>query len=97
MKFPIPKELRVGYKKYKVQVKTYLPYYRQGQVTYNPYLIELAKHGPVAPYTQKEQFTTLLHEITHAVLEDMDSRYNRESFVKPFAEKLASALMSAKF
>ncbi len=95
MKMPTP--FRVGHRRYLVKVVDNLPQHGQGMIEYEKKRVLLGRHSPIRKYTSEEQFATLIHEITHAVLHDMGSNHNKESFVEPFALRMAQALASAKF
>jgi hypothetical protein len=93
----LPKTFRVGRKKYQVHNVHSIRRGYRGLVTHSKGEVLIAKRGPHVQYTPSEQHETLLHEMVHAVLFDMDSKYNTEAFVEPFARKLSKAIMSARF
>ena len=69
-----------------------------GHVDYESRLIQIAKQTHNTPVGPRERSDTFWHELTHAILHDMDSRLvNDEKFVYRFASRLNNAINSAKF
>jgi hypothetical protein len=101
VKSPIPKLLRIGEKKYSVEVvEAMLEKSWQGSVAYGPQRIKIARTSNVSgrPFADHEMQTTFWHEITHAILYDMDnSLYKNEKFVTEFSTRLAQAIKTARF
>jgi hypothetical protein len=97
----IPKEITVGQTKYTVKQPTTMPYFRRGYVDYTLRTISVA-HGPNVPkgatYNPAERAETFWHEITHAVLHDMEHPLrDNEDFVVRFSTRLAKAIRTARF
>lgn len=93
----IPSSVRVGTKKYKVERVEVIAGCR-GDVTYETNTIRIASRSAGYAYTANEQYNTFWHELTHAILHDMNSHLeSNERFVKAFADRLTNAITSAKF
>jgi hypothetical protein len=101
VKSPIPKLLRIGEKKYSVEVvEAMLEKSWQGSIAYGPQRIKIARTSNVSgrPFANHEMQATFWHEITHAILYDMDnSLYKNEKFVTEFSTRLAQAIKTARF
>jgi len=101
VKSPIPKLLRIGEKKYSVEVvEAMLEKSWQGSISYGPQRIKIARTSNVSgrPFADHEMQATFWHEITHAILYDMDnSLYKNEKFVTEFSTRLAQAIKTARF
>lgn len=93
----LPKSFKVGHKKYSVHEYPTLDDCNQGVVYYERREVHIARRGLFTRYTPKQKHEVLIHEMVHAVLHDMGSKYNREEFVEPFAAKLSAAILSARF
>ena len=93
----LPKTFRVGRKKFVVTEVDRLPRDHRGIVKHSAAHVHIARGHRWGTYSPRQRHETLLHEMTHAVLRSMDDRFNTEDFVQPFAEKLAKAIMSARF
>lgn len=97
----IPKQLTVGFTRYTVTQPERLAYVRRGFISYAKHTIEVAKRPAIdklPPYTDTERHETFWHELTHAILYDMDSPlYNNETFVTQFSARLAKAIRTARF
>ena len=96
----IPKKLMVGFTKYTIRQPETLPYYRRGYVYYDTAIISIAKR-PALPqaqdYSEAERATTFWHELTHAILHDMEHPLrNNEGFVTGFSTRLAKAIRTAE-
>jgi hypothetical protein len=93
----IPSEVKVGKRKYKVERVEVIAGCR-GDVTYETNTIRVASRSSYYAYTNEEQYNTFWHELTHAILHDMNSHLeSNERFVKAFADRLTNAITSAKF
>ena len=91
--YEIPKTVKVGKNKYWIQYKQRTPKTFYGSVYYDRKIIEVFKHADKA-----RERNTLWHEITHAILYEMDHElYRDEAFVTAFADKLSGAIDSARF
>lgn len=96
----IPKQITVGFTNYKVTQPETLPYARMGHVNYDTQTIKIALRPDTTklpPYTEAERSETFWHELTHAILYDMDHPlYNNETFVTRFSGRLAKAIRTAR-
>ncbi len=97
----IPTHITVGKNKYSIHMLKQMPRKGiMGKVHYDLGTIQLATHsnttnGKYAPSQVQETFW---HEVTHAILHDMDSPlYTNERFVNDFSSRLSKAITSAKF
>ena len=101
VKTPLPKLLRIGQKKYSVEVvEAMLEKSWRGSVSYVPQRIRIARNSNVSgrPFADHEMQATFWHELTHAILYDMGSPlYNKEKFVEEFSTRLAQAISTARF
>ena len=96
----LPTKIRVGRRWYSVEVieamidKTYV-----GRVHYDAQHIRIGTRDHSGkPFTKHEVGDTFWHELTHAILHDMDSPlYRDERFVSAFATRLNKAINTAKF
>ena len=69
-----------------------------GHIDYEAKTISVAYYFHNIRLSKDERSDTFWHELTHAILHDMDSRLvNDESFVTRFAYRLNNAINSAKF
>jgi len=69
-----------------------------GHIDYGAKTISVAHYLDNIKLSKHERSDTFWHELTHAILHDMDSRLvNDESFVTRFAYRLNNAINSAKF
>ena len=100
-KLQIPKTIRVGSKRYSIEVvETMLRQRIMGTIDYDKQTIKVGRKSNVTgrAYTQAMMSETFWHELTHAVLEDMGSALtDNERFVRAFANRLSDAVDSAKF
>lgn len=99
---PIPKLIRVGRKKYSIEVvEAMLEKKCMGRVYYPQQVIRLAKHSNVngRRFTDAEVQDTFWHEVVHTILNDMGrhSLNSNEPFVTEFANRLTQAINTAKF
>jgi hypothetical protein len=93
----IPSEVKVGKRKYTVERVEVIAGCK-GDVTYETNTIRVASRSSYYAYTNEEQYNTFWHELTHAILHDMNSHLeSNERFVKAFADRLTNAITSAKF
>jgi hypothetical protein len=94
----IPTSFRLGRKKWRVTTPHRLPYFRKGYVHYEERLIEVATHSHFGEqYTPEQRFTTLIHEMLHAAIEEVEPAFNKEYFVKRLADRMSEAFRTAKF
>lgn len=97
----IPKRIKVGNKWYGVnQVKYMQRKGMMGKTHYKDAVIEVATHSNVRDvrFKKEEIYDTFWHELTHAILKDMNSRLEAdEKFVTAFSERLNKAIISARF
>ena len=97
----IPKKIKIGKTKYDVRwFKQILKGSKvvRGVVEYDLNKISLAKTDGQHSYTSKEKEETFWHEVTHAILKDMNHElYDNETFVVSFSQRLNDAIRSAKF
>ena len=99
MKYIIPKEVTVGTRVYKVKkVRTFGKLCLRGKVRYVLGEILIANYGYAdGKYTPKEQFDTYWHELTHAILFEMEHPlFKDEAFVSAFANTLTHSINTAQ-
>lgn len=88
----MPKQLLIGNKPYSIHYY-HKPGKRLGFCSYSLQNIEVNTATSAANMRE-----TLWHEITHAILKDMDHpQYNDEVFVTAFSHRLSKAIDSARF
>ena len=97
----IPKQMKIGKKRYKVTVVPKMPikndmgrtYYAQQEI-----MVGLAHNPTGIPYSHAQINETFWHEVTHAILFEMNSplAFN-ERFVDQFGYMLSKAIFTAKF
>jgi hypothetical protein len=101
IKTPIPRRMRVGKRMYSVEiVEALIEKSWKGAVNYDKRHIRIGRNSNLTgnPFTPAQVNETFWHEVTHAILYDMDSPlYKNESFVNAFASRLSKAIDSAKF
>ena len=101
MDLQLPKKIKVGDRWYSVEiVETMERRAQMGCVYYGTGEIEVATKSNVTNtrYSADEVNDTFWHELTHAILYDMGSSlYKNEKFVTRFANRLATAIKSARF
>lgn len=96
-KYPLPVAVQVGDDWYRVDRHEVIPGCR-GTCEYKTKTINIASRSAGYAYTSLEQFNTFWHELTHAILNDMGSVLEgNEKFVSAFADRLTTAITSAKF
>ena len=88
----IPKTFRLANRTWRVNRVPFLSKKDRGLVDHITRDVYVAYKGR----TLKQQHETLLHEMTHAVLNEVDPAYNREPFVEEFAKQLSKAILSAR-
>ena len=97
----IPIRIRVGTNMYSIDVVESMRRKRDmGRTYYNDSRIEIGTHSNVTgrKYSKDEIDDTFWHELTHAILYDMQHHlYDDEHFVTEFAGRLAKAIKSAQF
>ena len=99
----IPKEVVIGNTPHLVCTKNSVVYKNavcRGFFNEDEYTITIAKGNPLRGYTYdtEERANTFWHELTHAILYDMDCKLtNDEKFVTAFANRLDEAIKTAKF
>ena len=97
----IPIRIRVGTNMYSIDVVESMRRKRDmGRTYYSDSRIEIGTHSNVTgrKYSKDEIDDTFWHELTHAILHDMNhSLYDDERFVTEFAGRLAKAIKSAQF
>ena len=97
----IPKSFKLGNLPYKVQVTKSVrgPRGSVGRVDYKSRTIDIANvnYWTGAELPDKEISDTFWHEVTHAILENMDHPlYRDERFVTGFANRLNEVVLTAK-
>ena len=96
-KYPLPTAVKVGDDWYKIDRPEVIPGCR-GECTYGTKTISVASRSAGYTYTSLEQYNTFWHELTHAILNDMHSPLESdEKFVSAFADRLTTAITSARF
>ena len=97
----IPVRIRVGTKLYSIDVVESMRRKREmGEIHYAQQKINIAQRSNVTgrAYTVDEMDDTFWHELTHAILHEMQHNlYDDEKFVTEFAGRLAKAIKSAQF
>ena len=97
---PFPTNLKIGKRRYTVQVQRRFRKSVMGQINYYTQQIAIATHSGITgrQFRPAELQDTFWHEVTHGILYEMDHPYHRnEKFVRRFAELLTRAIASAKF
>ena len=101
VKTQIPRLLRIGRRKYSVEVvEAMIEKNFMGKVNYDTKSIHIGKRSNLTgkPYTKRQIDNTFWHEVTHAILYEMDhSLYANEKFVTEFSNRLADAINTARF
>tara|TARA_R110000772_G_scaffold86275_1_gene180671 strand:+ start:3743 stop:4045 length:303 start_codon:yes stop_codon:yes gene_type:complete len=98
----IPKKVKVGRTNYQIHKVTKMNKVgAMGEIDYDTKEITIASRSsrnPHRKFSKKEISDTFWHEITHAILQDMDSKlHTNESFVTKFANRLTTVISTAKF
>jgi hypothetical protein len=102
VKTPIPRTLRVGAKKYSIDVvEAMLEKSRMGNINYDARKIKVGLKSNITgkPFNEVTVMETFWHELIHAILEDMERHTlnSDEKFVKGFAQRLQQAIKSSRF
>lgn len=96
----IPKQFKLSDNTYTVEmVRHTAPRGTMGTVYYGKRHIELATHSGRndRSFKQEEIDDTFWHEVTHAILRDMDHKlWNNERFVTEFAKRLTQVINTAE-
>lgn len=97
----IPKSFNLGHIPYKVQVTKSVrgPRGSVGRVDYKSRTIDIANvnYWTGAKLPDKEISDTFWHEVTHAILDDMNHPlYRDERFVTAFANRLNEVVLTAQ-
>lgn len=82
------------------QLRTLRPKGIMGEVDYNAHTIKVSQYSSRTgkAFKQEELDDTFWHELTHAILYEMDSSlYDNEAFVSRFSSLLTKAINSAEF
>jgi hypothetical protein len=100
----IPKEVTIGNTPHLVCTKNSVVYKNavcRGFFNEDEYTITIAKGNPLSgyKYNADERANTFWHELTHAILFDMNElKLNAdEKFVSAFADRLDQAIKTARF
>tara|TARA_R100000988_G_scaffold103789_1_gene85124 strand:- start:5482 stop:5784 length:303 start_codon:yes stop_codon:yes gene_type:complete len=98
----IPKKVKVGRTNYLIHKVTKMDKVgAMGEIDYDTKEITIASRSSRKPhrkFSKKEISDTFWHEITHAILKDMNSKlHTNESFVTTFANRLTTVISTAKF
>jgi hypothetical protein len=99
---PIPSKIRVGKKRYSIDVvESLIQRGLMGTIRYDEERIQIGKQSNKTgrKFTSDEINESFWHELVHAILYDMDEhKLNRnEAFVTAFAKRLSEAVDSAAF
>ena len=96
----IPKQFDLGDKTYKVElVRHTKPKGTMGTIYYDRHRVEIATDSGLSDrsFKQEELTDTFWHEVTHAILRDMNHRqWNDEKFVDAFAKRLTQVVTTEK-
>jgi hypothetical protein len=97
----LPKKIKVGDTWYEVNlVKTLDEPGAMGSTNFRNSMINVATHSNIrdVKYRKEDVQETFWHEVTHAILSDMNNKLTRnEKFVTAFAHRLSNAINSVKF
>jgi hypothetical protein len=96
----IPKTIRVGKKRYSIEIVETLLQHRMGAVNFDNGQIKIGRKSMSGHrYTQAMMTDTFWHELVHAILNDMgrNTLNADERFVTGFANRLTKAIQSARF
>lgn len=87
----IPSSIKVGRKKYKVEQRKRMPLMVTGRLYVHSGVLQIGAASTNKPLT-------FWHEVTHAILHDMDHPlWDNEDFVTKFSKRLAGVIKSAEF
>lgn len=96
----IPKSLQIGKRRYKIRHEKFAPRVgTAGEIAYDHHEIVIATHSNVSgnSYKTDDVSDTFWHELTHAILHDMeDPLYRDEAFVTEFSKRLNQAVVTAR-
>lgn len=93
----IPTKVKVGKTRYDIVTYPFIMGCR-GVIIYEDKQIQISEQGCGYKFTKKEMYNTFWHELTHAILKDMNHKLERdEKFVSNFADRLTDAITSARF
>lgn len=99
----IPKEVTIGRTPHLVRTKKSIvvgKHICHGSFDEDTHTIEIAQMNPLREYkySADERSNTFWHELTHAILHDMDCKLtHNEKFVTAFADRLDQAIKTARF
>lgn len=98
----IPKKVKVGRTNYRIHKVTKMDKVgAMGEIDYDTKEITIASRSSRKlhrKFSKEEIADTFWHEITHAILKDMNSKLHaNESFVTKFANRLTTVISTAKF
>jgi hypothetical protein len=97
----IPKQLKINKRRYKVDTVRHVPLKgTMGETDHIKRLISVATHSNLSgrSFKSEEIIDTFWHELTHAILYEMQSPLWRdERFVTKFASYLDEAIRTSKF
>lgn len=94
----IPTRIKVGRKKYEVNIVSSLSRNKRGGWSSNGTITLSRCDGLGRVYATKKVNEAFWHEITHAILHDMEHPlWRNEKFVEAFAKRLADTIHSAEF
>jgi len=97
----LPSTIKVGKRSYTVKQPLAMRGAAQrGLIEYSKTIISVAQYCNVTnrKYPPKERGEIFWHELTHAILADMNSPlYDNEEFVEAFSKRLNDAIHSARF
>jgi len=93
----LPKTIEVGKSIYKIDQPREI-HKCLGQINFDKKTISVATHAGRYRLADGERSDSFWHELTHAILNDMDHPLTRdEKFVTAFARRLNDAIISAEF
>ncbi len=94
----IPYSFRLGRKAYDIRSVPLLTHARVGEVHFAPGVVELAWTGRGGkPRSHEQRCETFWHEVTHAILHDMEHPlWKNEQFVTQFSKRLNQVVQTAK-
>lgn len=93
----LPKTIEVGKTIYKINEPREM-HKCLGQIDFGKKTISVATHAGRYRLADGERSDSFWHELTHAILNDMDHPLTRdEKFVTAFARRLNDAILSAEF
>jgi hypothetical protein len=99
----LPKEVTIGRTPHQIRTKKEILVGKtlcKGSFDETSHTITIAQGNPKRGYVYEagERANTFWHELTHAILHDMDCRLTHdEKFVTAFADRLDQAIKTARF